>query len=227
MATAVEPLKTARKLEAEQRVVLRGVGWEGYETLLRMVGDGHVRLACDGEDVELMSPSRDHEAYAALIGRIIDTVTEELDIPCQSLRSTTWRKRAKEKGLEADDCYYLSSLDRIRGKRGNLDLAVDPPPDLAVEVEISRSALNRMEIYAALGVPEVWRFDGEIFTVQLLRADRFYELSQSSRAFGFLPIGDIPGRLLDAQFPDEMRWGKACRAWVRDVVAPHFRDDPR
>lgn len=164
MATAIDPINATRNqnrvLQREQRVVLRNVGSEGYQALLAMVDESHVSLAFDGKDAELMSPSRDHESLSRLIGRLIDTVTEELEIPCHGLRSTTWRKRPKEKGLEADDCFYLNNLPEILGKRREIDLTVDRPPDLAVEVEISRSVLDRMGIYAALGVPEVWRFDG-------------------------------------------------------------------
>lgn len=221
MATVVEPVKVARVPEAEQRVVLRGVGWEGYESLLKMVGDGHVRLTCDGKDVELMSPSSEHEAYGNLIGRIIECVTEELRIPCSGVGSTTWRKRVKEKGLEADECYYLSSLDRIRGKRGNLDLTVDPPPDLAIEVEISRSALNRMGIYAALGVPEVWRFDGERLTVEHLQADGTYTRVPASPSLPMLPPGEVVRWVGEAEsMDDHSQWARRLRAWVRAELLP-------
>ena len=115
-AQALSPSPT-RTLEPEQRIVIRNVGWEGYERLLEMAGDGHVRLAFDGKDVELMSPSQDHESFAVLIGRIITTVAEELEIPWLDLRTTTWHTRLKEKGLEADDCFYFDPLPDIRRGR--------------------------------------------------------------------------------------------------------------
>ncbi len=213
--------KTVRVLTSEQRVVIRDIGWDGYETLLQLVGDGHVRLACDGKDVELMSPSRDHDLYARLIGRIVDTVTEELRIPCQGSRTTTWRQRVKEKGLEADDCFYLSSLDRIRGKRGNLDLTVDPPPDLAVEVEISRSALDRMGLYALLGVPEVWRFDGDQLTIELLQPDGQYAVAPVSPSLPMLPPDEIVRWVLLAEdMDDHSAWNALFRGWVRAELMP-------
>src|SRR4051794_15409356 len=95
MATAVEPSKATRAPEAEQRVVIRGVDWDGYETLLRLVGDGHVRITYDGEDAELMSPSHDHEDFKKMIARLIETLTLELNIPCEGAGSTTWRKPLK------------------------------------------------------------------------------------------------------------------------------------
>src|SRR3954454_19090485 len=170
MATIVEP--RPRTSEPEPRIVLRGVGWEGYERMLELVGDRPIRLTYDRGDLELMVPSHDHERYKSLLGRLIETLTLELDLPCDAAGSTTWRKQLEDRGLEPDECYYLANAERVSGRK--IDLEVDPPPDLAIEVEISRSALDRMGIYAALGVPEVWRFDGETLRVAQLRADGTY-----------------------------------------------------
>jgi Uma2 family endonuclease len=102
----------ARALVPEQRVLLRGIGWDGYETILKLVGDQPaVRLTYDRGDLELMAPSIDHEESKSLLGRIMETVTEELRIPCRAAGSTTWRKQAKERGLEADLCDAGSSRD--------------------------------------------------------------------------------------------------------------------
>ena len=219
MATAVEP-KVTRTLRGEQRVVLRGVGRAGYEALLAMAGDGHVRVTCNGRDVELMSPSRDHDRYSRLICRMIDAVTEELHVPCQSLGTTTWRTRFQEQGLEADECFYLASLDRIRGKRGNLDPGVDPPPDLCVEIEISRGAVDKLAVYAALGVPEVWRFDGETLRVEVLRGGA-YEAASESPGLPALHPGEVARWLKQADaLDDHSEWARRMRAWVRDELAP-------
>jgi Uma2 family endonuclease len=204
-------------------VVLRGVGWEGYETLMRLVGDGPVRLTYDRGDLELMSPSLDHEDYKNLLGRIIEAVTEELRIPCRGAGSTTWRKRARERGLEADECYYLANFARVRGKRGHLDLSIDPPPDLAVEVEISRSALDRMGVYAALGVPEVWRFDGEALAVHRLQPDGTYAVAPASPSLPMLAPGEVVRWLREAEaLEDHSEWGRRFRDWVRDELAPRL-----
>lgn len=221
MATVVEPAKGVRVLEPEQRFLLPGVGWAGYEALLAMVGDGHVRLTCDGKDVELMAPSIEHEEYGNLIGRIIECVTEELRIPCVGVGSTTWRKTLRERGLEADECYYLANAPRVRAKRKNLDLAVDPPPDLAVEVEISRSALDRMAIYAALRVPEVWRFDGETLTIWHLQADGTYATVPVSPGLPMLLPGEVVRWVVEADsMDDHSEWGRRLREWVRAELLP-------
>jgi Uma2 family endonuclease len=223
MATVSEP-KPARTLDPEERFVLRNVGWSGYEALLAMIGDGHTRVTYDRGDVELMSPSRDHDLFAELIGDVIKTVTEELNIPCQSLRSTTWRRRVKERGLEADNCFYLSNLMRLRGVGRDIDLAVDPPPDLAVEIEISRSALDRMGVYAGLGIPEVWRFDGDTLTIERLQADGSYATMDRSVELPMVAPDEVvywvnlgEGRL------NHTEWRRNLREWVRAEVLPRHQ----
>src|SRR5262245_61037137 len=119
-----------RTLDPEQRIVLRGVGWDVYETLLERLEGQAIRMTYDRGDLELMSPSLDHEDYGALLGRLIETVAEELRIPCRATGSTTWRKKVKERGLEADRSFYFENFPRVRGKRKSIDLNVDPPPDL-------------------------------------------------------------------------------------------------
>ena len=224
MATATptaRPIKT--QPVPEQRFLLRGVGWEGYETLLALLGDRPIRLTYDRGDVELMSPSHDHECFKTRLGRLVETLTMELDIPCEGAGSTTWRKQIEDRGLEPDECYYIANADRVAGRR-NLDLTVDPPPDLAIEVEISRSALDRMGIYAALKVPEVWRFDGESLTVYLLQADGTYAPSPTSRSLPFLPLDELVDWLHRADEMGQTAWIRQFREWVREELAPRLEN---
>jgi Uma2 family endonuclease len=220
MATAVEPkmAKSSGPPQGEQRVLLRGVGWEGYESLLRMVGDGHVRVTYDRGDAELMSPSRDHEAFKTRIGRLIEALTEILDLPCEGAGSTTWRKHADECGLEPDECYYLANAERVIGR--SIDLSIDPPPDLAVEIEISRSALGRMGIYARLGVPEVWRFDGETLRIERLTDAGAYEEVPGSPSLPFLTAVEVTHWLRLGQSMGQTPWIQQFRDWVRNELAP-------
>ena len=120
-----------------------------------------------------MSPSSMHERYNCLFRRMIETLTEELAIPIKGAGSTTFKREDLERGLEPDSCFYLANERRIRGKR-ELDLTIDPPPDLAIEIDITSSSLDRQGIYAALGVPEIWRFDGESLRVYQLQPDGTY-----------------------------------------------------
>ncbi len=215
------PRAQSRSLVPEQRVIIRGIGWDGYETILKLVGDQPVRLAYDRGDLELMAPSIDHEESKSLFGRIIETVTEELRIPCRAAGLTTWRKKAKERGLEADECYYIAAFPQVRGKRQEIDLIVDPPPDLAIEIEISRSALDRMGIYAALRVPEVWRFDGGTLSIHQLQDDGTHAEVDTSPSLPFFHPGEIVDWLKQAEvIEDHSEWGRRFREWVRAELVP-------
>jgi Uma2 family endonuclease len=207
-------------LQPEQRVVLRGIDWEGYETILKVIGDqAAVRLAYDGGDLELMSPSTDHDGYKTLIGRMIEVLTMELDIPCEGLGSSTWKKTLADKGIEPDECYYIASSARVAG-RFDIDLNVDPAPDLAIEIEISRSALDRMGIYAALGVSEVWRFDGETLTVEVLQADGTYSAQATSPSLPFLPLDRLVDWIYEADGVSQTTWIRRFRDWVLAEFGP-------
>lgn len=210
-----------RQFEPEHRFLLSHIGWEGYETMLTLVGERGIRITYNRGDLELMSPSREHDELANLLGRIVETVTEELRIPCRAAGATTWRKKAKDRGLEADECYYIASFPLVRGRRGKVDLSVEPPPDLAIEIEISRSALDRMSIYAALGVPEVWRFDGKSLRVAQLQADGTYIEVSASPSLPFLPLHEVVRWVhLAEEIEDHSEWGRLFREWVRQELAP-------
>jgi Uma2 family endonuclease len=218
MATALEP-QTARALEGEHRFFLPGIGWEGYEALLKMIDDGHTRVTYDAGNAELMSPRYNHENFKKLFARLIEELTIGLNIPCEPAGSTIWKKPILDKGLEADECYYLAHAERIIG-RDEIDLDVDPPPDLAVEIEISRSALNRMGIYAALGVPEVWRFNGEFLRIEQLQPDRTYRTIEASPALPFITPDEIVHWVQLGRTMGKTAWGRLFREWVRDELSP-------
>ncbi|MBV8265515.1 MAG: Uma2 family endonuclease [Planctomycetaceae bacterium] len=221
MVTIVESGTRASALE--QRFLLRDVGWEGYETMLKLVGDRPIRLTYDRGDLELMSPSLEHEEYRELLDLLVWLVAAGLRIPCRGAGLTTWRRRAKDRGLEADACFYLASFPRVSGKRTKIDLEVDPPPDLAIEVEISRSTLGRMGIYAALGVPEVWRFDGEALRVEQLQADGTYTTVANSRSFPFLAPEEVVRWVRLAEtIEDRGEWLRQLQDWIREELAPRL-----
>ena len=166
-----------------------------------------------------------HEEAKYLLGCVIDTVTEELRIPRQGAGSTTWRREDLDRGLEPDACFYLANAERVRGKA--IDLSVDPPPDLAIEVDITRSSLDRMGVYAKLGIPEIWRYDGESLRVYLLQADGNYAETETSRSLPFLLPGEVARFLEQAGPMDHSEWGRQFRQWVRDELARASRRGPR
>jgi Uma2 family endonuclease len=220
MAT-VTRTKTDHQIDG-QRFVWYGIGWEGYQTLLKLVGDRPIRLTYDRGNVEIMSPLSVHERCKYLLGRIIDEITMELDIPVLAAASTTFHREDVDRGLEPDQCYYFfENAGRIQDP-GHIRLDVDPPPDLAFEVDITRSSLDRLGIYGALKVPEVWRFDGETMFVLRLQADGTYAMAETSGVLPFLPIVEIARFLREYDQKNDTRWARAVRAWVRADLAPRI-----
>lgn len=204
---------------AEERQILRGVDWARYEELLHEYEGTHRRLTYDRGTLEIMVTSHGHERAKTLLARMLEALTEELDIPILGLGNWTLREETLARGLEPDECWYIQHEASVRGKK-DLDLRVDPPPDLVVEVEISRSVLDRLAIYAALKVPEVWRFDGANLIVCLLGSDGEYAESDKSATFPQLPLQGLAPFFAQRGIVDETRLIKSFREWVRKNLAP-------
>ncbi len=158
-AVVRRPRRQPVRSPADQHFVLEGASWTLYERMLRDVGDQAVRVTYDQGRLEFMSPLPEHERPKRAIGRLIEQVTLELNIPVASFGSTTFRRQDCRKGVEPDECYYVRHEARMR-RRKRLNLKRDPPPDLVVEIDITSPSIPREPIYAALGVPEIWRSDG-------------------------------------------------------------------
>lgn len=201
----------------EQRFLMRNVDWQSYRAFADALGESHVRLTYDRGNLEFMTPSHGHERWKSLLGRFVGVLTEELNVPMQSGGSTTFNRADLARGLEPDECYYLENEPLVRDK-DEIDLDVDPPPDLAVEIDISRSSLNRMAIYAALRVSEIWRFDGQQLRVYHL-VDGSYVEADHSRHFPFLPLAEMQVFLLRRNNMDETSLIRSFRQWVRDQIA--------
>ena len=219
MATVVETAATPAL--PEQRVLIRGVGWQGYQALLCMVADQPVRLTYDRGDVELMSPLYKHERNRSLLARLVEILTEELGIPLIAAGATTLNREDLDRGLEADASFYVGDLTRIKD-RHNLDLEIDPPPDLAIEIEITRSVLNRLGVYGVLGVPEIWRFDGRSLRILDRQPDGSYREIPRSEALPWISIEEIARFAQLEETHDDTQWARTFRAWVREVVLPRL-----
>lgn len=209
MATVEQTLLTP-----EDRLVLSGISWDIYEALRENEENWHIRMTYDEGALELMSPSMDHEAIKRLVGQMIEALTEELSVPRRSLSASTWKWPEQAKGLEADECYYILNHHRVRARR-NVDLTVDPPPDLAVEVEVSRSSLPRMRIYAALGVLEVWRWRRGELTAWSLDGDKYVQ-REFSLNLPMLRVKELEPFLDFELAADESAWIRQFRTWVRE-----------
>lgn len=161
-------------------LVFEDVTWEEYEQLLSDIDRPAIRMTYDHGKLVIMGPRPEHEEYKCLIDRIVDTVTDVRDLNLEPRGSATWRKKAKAQGTEPDCCYYIARADRIIGKR-DINLEVDPPPDLAVEIDSTSQSTWKFHIYATLGVPEIWRYHVKRKRVHLyeLRGDAYVELPAS------------------------------------------------
>ena len=203
----------------EHRVLLRNVSWETYERLLsENVNVLGTRFAYDEGLLEIMVVSSGHEAPNRSLEILIAIVAEETGKDCWCAGSTTFRRKDLEKGFEPDSCYYFAQADRVRGN-DNLDLAVDPPPELVIEVDITRSSLDRFRIFAAVGVAEVWRYDGERVSMFRLEDGVYTEVSTS---LALPPLTAAKGtEFLEQSRSTKMpEWMKRVRAWVRSQPTP-------
>ena len=224
MATVVEEAAYSgndevRELPGDEHVLLRGISWSTYEALVREI-EGHRRLflTYDDGDLEIMSPSSKHEWGKVLIGRMVEAYTEEFGIPICSLGSTTFKLEIQHKGLEPDECYYLQHEAQVRGK-DDLNLGDDPPPDLAIEVDVAKRVLRRLPIYAALGFPEVWQFVRSEIKVHLLGAEGAYVIGRQSACLPQLPLEKLEEFLRQRGETDETTWIRSFRAWVRTLAS--------
>jgi Uma2 family endonuclease len=213
MATVVAP--------AQQYMLLDNVSWQSYETLLRELEGQNLRLTYDGGSLEIMTISHGHGNYGTLMGDFVRLLTVELDIPIHSGGNTTFRLEAERRGLEPDECYWVQHESQMRAKK-EFDIDVDPPPDLAIEIDIFSSSLPRMAIYASLRVGEVWRYDGQSLQVFVLTAGGKYREQRRSTVFPFLPMNELLRFLEASNSQDETSLMREFVAWLRAEVRPRY-----
>ena len=223
MTVAATPiLNSAQTAPHSACVLLRRISWETYEMLLRDIGKQRLLITFDRGDLEIMAPAIYHEHYKRVIGRLIETLTMALDVPILSAGNTTFKRKDLEKGLEPDEGYYIQHERQIQDKlqRGvkTLDLTKDPPPDLVVEMDYTHHAINREAIYAALGVPEIWRFNVNRLEVLLLGSDGAYSISRTSLALPFLPIDQLERFLHLSVTTPETTLVRSFHEWVKQNI---------
>jgi Uma2 family endonuclease len=223
MTTLVQqpPLKETRPAPApppEQRFLLSDVDWQSYVLIGRALADRPgLRITYDRGSLELMTTSPKHEIYKQHLNRFVEIMAEELNRPFTTAGNMTFQKQQLERGMEPDDCFWLEHEPAMRGKL-TWDPDVDPPPDLGLEIEISRSALGRMQIYAALRVPEVWCFDGRSLRVYRLHADGTYQHVTTSQVFPEVPVVDLLPFIVAIETTDILTNIRAFRGWLRGLI---------
>jgi Uma2 family endonuclease len=199
------------------RVLLHGLSWQQFENLLRDLGDHRIaRLAyCDGT-LEITIPLPEHEYFKQSISIAIEDIAETLEQNYESYGSTTWRRQVKQAGLEPDNCFYFQNEARIRGQL-DFDLNHDPPPDLALEIDMTSKSLDRFPIYVCLGVPELWCYDEGILRIYLLQGEVYTEQERSS-IFPGLDVRQLPQIILEHREQGRLALRKAVRVWVKEQV---------
>jgi Uma2 family endonuclease len=210
-------MKTLTPEIAEQRVILSNISWQTFEQLLKELGDNRAsRLAYDEGILEIMTPLGRHENNNRFIDDLIRAIADELDLNLKKFGSLTLKRSKKQKGAEPDSCYYLQNEALVRSKQ-EIDLDNDPPPDLVLEIDITSGSLDKRPIYAAIGVPEFWRYDGnklQVFVLQQSTGD--YQQVTQSPTFPWMSLDVIPRFIRQSLVGGETATLRAFRAWVRE-----------
>ena len=216
MESVIAPsLKEMAQAAINQKLILQGVSWDFYERILKEFADSNaLHFAYDDGFLEVEVPLFEHESANRILQNLVTTICVEKEIEVINAGSTTFRKRAKAKGVEPDTCFYIQNEAKIRGKL-DIDLAHDPPPDLVIEVDVTSPSLNKMPIYAALGVGEVWLYKGEKVEFYKLYGE-FYQQISNSLTFPFLSSEKATEFLKKGLQDSFLKWNKEVRNWVNE-----------
>jgi len=199
----------------EQRVVLHNVSWETYERLLAERGDcGAPRFAFDHGELEIMSPSAEHERHNRRIADLIGVLADHMNLEVEDLGSTTFKRQELERGFEPNSCFYIRNVERVLGK-DRIDLAVEPPPDLGVEVDMTSSSVSKLSMFAEFGIPEVWRFDGERLLMLRLQGCNYQDVD-ASEIFRGVSAAEISRLLARGKSLDRTSCLRLARAWAHE-----------
>ncbi|MBD2776936.1 Uma2 family endonuclease [Iningainema tapete] len=203
----------------EGKILLKNVSWQEFEDILVEMGNNRpTRIAYDRGNLEIVMPLPEHEYFKDIISDLIKDLAEELDLDYECLGSTTWKRFDQLAGVEPDNCFYIQSESLIRSKLPNIDLDCAPPPDLALEIDITSKSIDRQPIYARLRVPEIWRYDQGIIQIYHLQAGE-YKVASSSLAFPKFPVEEIPDFIQQNMNLGRRALRKAFRAWVKNLFA--------
>lgn len=198
------------------QIVLSGVTWPTYQTLISDVGDERAwRIAYDQGVLEIRMPLAEHEEPKRLLEDFVTTVVDALDIEARSLGSLTLEREELTKAVEPDSCFYIQNEPLVRGKR--IELPADPPPDLVIESDHTHSSLNKHSIYAALGVPEIWRYRQKKIEIYVLK-DGSYSLVEASKTFPFVPVVEMASLIEQAKEIGQRKAVRQFRKLIQDIL---------
>ncbi|OCQ93009.1 hypothetical protein AMR42_18815 [Limnothrix sp. PR1529] len=212
---AIAPLAPTQ-LIGEKRVTLRGLTWQTYQQVLHALPFRRsARLTYDHGVLEITMPLEDHEFSIRLIERFIIIMIFEMGLKIKTMGSTRIEREELDRSSEPDCAYYIQNQARVAGRR--VDFATDPPPDLVVEVDITHTDIDKNRLYAAMGVPELWRYNGRDWRIFILENGDYQE-SEFSPIFPWVQKAYLYQFLAEAQ-QDEIAAEQALRQLVRDHLA--------
>ncbi len=211
---AASALDAIEHLPPGGTLILPEISWAAYEQLLSDLGDGYgVRVDYDQGKLSVMSPSARHEKCKELILRIVETIADELGCELESFGSTTFKRQDLGKGAEPDTCFYVQNAAAVAGKT-ELDLALDPPPDVLVEIDVAHTSTGKIALYERLGAPELWLYDGESARIYHL-TPQGYVLAPASRALPVLTSEALTRFTAEGQKASERSVLRSLRQWLR------------
>jgi Uma2 family endonuclease len=198
------------------RVLLHDVSWQEFEAILEEFGEHRAsRIAYSKGTLEIRMPLPEHEVNKEIIGDLVKILLEELEIDRECFGSTTFKRKDMAQGIEPDNCFYIQNHALMIGKK-RIDLTVDPPPDLAIEVDVTSK--TQIDVYEALGVPELWRYENNKLQINVLQDGTYIE-SETSPTFSNLPIVEAISQFVEqSRIIGTSPTLRAFRNWVREQI---------
>ncbi|WP_346294401.1 Uma2 family endonuclease, partial [Sphaerothrix gracilis] len=187
-----------------------------FERILEELGETRAsRIAYSHGTLEIRMPSPEHEVDKELLGDLVKILLDELEIDCECFGSTTFKQAAMESGIEPDQCFYIQHQAQMRGKR-RVELSIDPPPDLAIEVDVTSKA--QLDAYVALGVPELWRYEKNRLNIYTLQVGE-YQLAITSPTFPALPVLELVAEVFEQSLQSSRSPAlRAFRKKIRQMI---------
>jgi Uma2 family endonuclease len=208
-------LLNAPRSSGEKRVIFHNLNWQAYQQIVRAIGENRsAHFTYDRGTLEITMPLEEHEFYRELIGRFIYFLVAELGLKIKTMGSTTLDREDLDRGAEPDNAYYIQNQPLVARRRVNLEQ--DPPPDLVVEVDITHTDINKLALYASLGVPEFWRFNGQVWRIYQLQNEQYQEV-EISPTFLQVPKTKLYEFFAQAQ-EDEVGAEQSLRQWIREQI---------
>lgn len=210
-------MATTQKIAApENRIVLSGVSWETYESLLADYANRSApHFTYDRGVLEVVSPTYPHEKINGALAAVVDMISDELEIDVEDAGSTTFKRHDPLRSFEADSSFYIQHASQFVGKL-TIDLSVDPPPDLVIEIDVTNPSLDKLPIYAQMGFPEVWRYDEATGKVAILRLqDDSYRVSERSDVLPPITGTVLTTSVTQSQSAKRTTWLQDFQGWLR------------